>query len=155
MPHYWLLPACCVCLRVCWVSSKVSDQLSRAEWMHTAINTWPPIPSFIYWAMSEAWPFISFYSTACNTGCRINKIKGTKHHNKLYYQPARWDFIGNLSHCLFTFISLPLLSFCALFYLSPVRTVSVSLSFSVPTDYWWVDFTTQWCGERTVEYAVC
>lgn len=86
------------CVRF-WASSKSSDQLSRAELMHTAINTWPPIPSFIYSAMSEAWPFLSLCTSPfiLQPVIQLGFIKGTQHRNKLYYQSAHREFIGPLT----------------------------------------------------------
>lgn len=150
---HWLIAHCWLSLAwsVCCASSKASDQLSRAELMHSTINTWPPIPSFIYSAVSETWPLLSphlfsFHSEAWDAAW----VQGG---NKLCYQLTHWEFNGSL--CLL-FLSFARSCF---FYRSmnyfTFRTFPPSLTFSVPTYYWWVDFTSQWCREVTVEYALC
>lgn len=99
--------------------------------MHTAINTWPPIPSFIYSAMSEACPSPSLCTSAfiLQPVPHLGFTKETGHHNKLYYHPAHREFIRRpLALPLFLLYSALLYLFCALFYLSlPGRFHSPSL----------------------------
>lgn len=153
MPRYWLPPAWCVSVCVLSFLANVSDQLSRAELMHSTINTWPPIPSFIYSAMSQAWPSLSLCTSPfiLQPVIQLGFIKGTEHHNKLYYLAARREFIENLHFFYFPHSSVFLHIILPLSLTAPI----LPRSFSVPTYYWWVDFTSQWCREGTVEYAVC
>lgn len=71
-----------------------------------------------------------------------------RNHTKLYF-PGKFIDGASLRPLLFL-LPLPRLSFGALFCPSlPCSPCSVS----VPTYYWWVDFTSHWCREGTVEYA--
>ena len=97
---------------------------------------------------------LSLYPAACSTtwfhkkeagiiiSCIISQLTGNSSKSAL--TPPLFLFFSSLL-CLsahyFTSLSLS----------API----LSLSFAVPTYYWWVDFTSQWCREGTVEYAVC
>lgn len=118
--------------------------------MPTTINTWPPIPSFIYSAMSEAWRFLSLCTSPyiLHPVKQLGFIKGTEYHNKLYYQPAQ----GLILLLFLLFFSLVYLSVYYFTFVSLASSI-LSHSASVPTYYWWVDFTSHWCGEGTVEYG--
>lgn len=115
-----------------WVDACCNQYLASNTILHILSNVW--VKSFLFL-------FIVRPVT------RLGFIKETEHHNKPYYQPVGIHWEPMIAQ-LFFFI------LCTLFCPSPSEDLCLFL-FPVPTDYWWADFTTQWCGARTVEYAMC
>lgn len=87
---------------------------------------------------------------------QVGFIKETERHTKLYYPK---ELLESLSLCsdlsILSFIFLTLLVFLHIILLPLFNAFILPGSFSVPTYYWWVDFTSRWCREGTVQYAVC
>lgn len=122
----------CVCACAEPLPRRLINSL-ELELMHTAINTWPPIPAFMRSAVSEAWPLSS---SLCLTlyvkpVIQLAFMKGAEHHNRQHYQPALREFTGSYI-CIYLFLYQCLISISlSLLRLSVHHSTCLSLAASV------------------------